>query len=107
MDVIEIIKGFQGDSLMGNGVRSFLTMLGLVIGVASVIMLVSIGEGAKIHHRRRTWQSRNERGDCSAGQNFCQREGFHPPAATTVPKLVYDDALIIQNVPGIFMTQFH
>ena len=46
MDVIEIIR-VSRDSLMGNRVRSILTMLGVVIGVASVIMLVSIGEGAR------------------------------------------------------------
>lgn len=33
--------------LMGNKVRSFLTMLGVIIGVFSVITLVSVGTGAK------------------------------------------------------------
>ena len=34
-------------SLMANRVRSFLTMLGVIIGVSSVILLVALGEGAK------------------------------------------------------------
>ncbi len=34
-------------SLMGNKIRSGLTILGIVIGIASVITMVAIGEGAK------------------------------------------------------------
>ena len=34
-------------SLSANKVRSGLTMLGIVIGIASVIAMVSIGNGAK------------------------------------------------------------
>ena len=32
-------------AISANGLRSFLTMLGLLIGVGSVIVLVSIGQG--------------------------------------------------------------
>ncbi|MEK7375863.1 MAG: ABC transporter permease, partial [Candidatus Margulisiibacteriota bacterium] len=34
-------------SIRVNKVRSFLTMLGVIIGIASVIVLVAIGEAAK------------------------------------------------------------
>jgi putative ABC transport system permease protein len=34
------------DSLMSNRVRSFLTMLGVIIGVASVVALMALGDGA-------------------------------------------------------------
>ena len=34
------------ESLMANRVRSFLTMLGVIIGVASVVALMALGEGA-------------------------------------------------------------
>jgi len=34
-------------SLLGNKVRSFLTMLGIIIGVAAVITMISLGQGAK------------------------------------------------------------
>jgi len=37
------------ETLMSNKVRSFLTMLGVVIGVFAVITLVAIGEGAKTY----------------------------------------------------------
>jgi len=35
------------DSLRANKVRSFLTMLGIIIGVAAVITMISLGQGAK------------------------------------------------------------
>src|SRR6266478_51748 len=34
------------DSLLANRVRSFLTMLGVIIGVASVVALMALGQGA-------------------------------------------------------------
>ncbi len=34
-------------SILSNKVRSFLTMLGIIIGIASVIMIISIGTGAQ------------------------------------------------------------
>ena len=40
------------DALAANTLRAFLTMLGVIIGVASVIMLVAIGEGAKNYIRQ-------------------------------------------------------
>ena len=33
-------------SIAGNKMRSFLTMLGVIIGVMAVVVLVSIGQGA-------------------------------------------------------------
>ncbi len=35
-------------NIMANKGRSFLTMLGIIIGIASVIAIVSIGEGTRI-----------------------------------------------------------
>ena len=34
-------------SLVANSMRTFLTGLGMIIGVASVISMISIGEGAR------------------------------------------------------------
>ncbi|HHU69016.1 MAG TPA: FtsX-like permease family protein [Thermoanaerobacterales bacterium] len=45
MDILQTIKiAFRG--ILDNKLRSFLTMLGIIIGVTSVIALVSIGQGA-------------------------------------------------------------
>ncbi|ABS03356.1 putative ABC transport system permease protein [Kineococcus radiotolerans] len=46
------MKGFEAfrvalDALRGNRVRSLLTMLGIIIGIAAVIVVVSIGSGAR------------------------------------------------------------
>jgi putative ABC transport system permease protein len=41
-----------GKSILRNRVRSLLTMLGIIIGVASVVVMVSIGEGAQLDIRR-------------------------------------------------------
>ncbi len=46
MDVIESFR-MSTDSLFTNKGRSFLTMLGVIIGVAAVILLISLGEGAR------------------------------------------------------------
>ncbi len=46
LSVLEEIKQ-AWRALLSNKVRSFLTMLGIVIGIFSVITLVTIGEGAK------------------------------------------------------------
>ncbi|WP_432564175.1 ABC transporter permease [Kineococcus sp. SYSU DK003] len=46
------MKGFEAfrvalDALRGNRLRSLLTMLGVIIGIAAVIVVVSIGSGAR------------------------------------------------------------
>ncbi|MHB8946400.1 MAG: ABC transporter permease [Bacillota bacterium] len=46
MNIFESIRLAWG-GLVGNKLRSSLTMLGVIIGVASVIALVSIGQGAR------------------------------------------------------------
>lgn len=44
MDVLEIFK-LSWVALRANKIRSFLTMLGIIIGVMSVILLISLGNG--------------------------------------------------------------
>ncbi len=47
MNIINLIK-LAVNSLLRNKLRSLLTMLGIIIGVASVIAMLAIGEGSKI-----------------------------------------------------------
>ncbi len=51
MDIIETVR-VAFESLIVNKMRSVLTMLGVVIGVGAVILLVSIGQGAKTYVTR-------------------------------------------------------
>ena len=46
MNILESVKSAIY-SVKVNKMRSFLTMLGIIIGISSVITIVSIGEGGK------------------------------------------------------------
>ena len=46
MDIVESVK-MAVTTLMANKLRSSLTMLGIIIGNASVISMIGIGEGAQ------------------------------------------------------------
>lgn len=79
-----------------NKVRSGLTMLGVIIGVMAVILLISIGEGA----RRYIYEELGSLGTnllIVAPGKTATKGGFHPPVAGTVRKLVYDDALALRK----------
>jgi len=51
MSIIGIIR-IAFKSLARNKTRTFLTMLGIIIGVAAVITMLAIGQGAKKNSRR-------------------------------------------------------
>ena len=44
---LNLVYEISLDSLLGHKLRTFLTMLGVIFGVAAVISMLSIGEGAK------------------------------------------------------------
>ncbi|MEE8329570.1 MAG: ABC transporter permease [Thermodesulfovibrionia bacterium] len=94
MDAIEILK-ISKDSILSNRIRSFLTVLGVVIGVTAVILIVSMGEGA-----RRYIQNEFN----SLGSNILivvpgktSKEGGTHMGTSAVRKIVYDDAVLIQR----------
>ena len=94
MDIIEIIK-VSKDSLMSNKVRSFLTMLGVIIGVAAVILLVSIGEGARKYIRKELGELGSNILVIVPGKTA--KEGGMHMGTSSVRKLVYDDAVLIEK----------
>lgn len=110
MDIIETLR-LSKDALLSSKVRSMLTMLGVIIGVASVIMLISIGEGARTYIHRELGNLGTNILIIVPGKTST-KGGFHPPVSSTVRKLVYDDAVIIEKrsrhisdaVPLIFGT---
>lgn len=85
-------------SIISNKMRSLLTMLGIIIGVAAVIALMSIGYGV---------QSSIESNISSLGTNtitIAPGTGRKPgirPAAGSMQTLTYKDYEAIKNLPNI------
>lgn len=85
-------------SITSNKMRSLLTMLGIIIGVAAVIALMSIGYGV---------QSKIESNILSLGSNtitITPGTGRKPgvrPAAGSMQTLTYKDYLAVRNLPNI------
>lgn len=86
------------ESIISNKMRSLLTMLGIIIGVAAVIALMSIGYGV---------QASIEDSISSLGTNTItvtpgtgRKPGIRP-AAGSLTTLLYKDYLAIRNLPNI------
>ncbi len=92
---ISVLSGFALRALKANKLRSALTMLGIVIGVAAVILMMSIGQGAQQQVMSRI----NRLGTNTliifpgAGGQFV-RSG-------TVNTLTLDDAEALRRIPGV------
>ena len=95
MDALETMR-LAKDALMSNKMRSMLTMLGVIIGVASVIMLVAIGAGARTYIHQELGNLGTNILIVVPGKTST-KGGFHPPTASTIRKLVYDDAIILKR----------
>jgi len=94
-DVIRV----AGRALLRNKMRSFLTALGIIIGVAAVIAMVEIGEGAR---------ARVEQAFASMGTNVlivssgAKTASGAKAGAGTLPTLTWDDLRAIKaEVPGV------
>lgn len=82
--------GIALDSIGQNKVRSLLTMLGVIIGVMSVILLISLGEGAQAYIQREF---------AGMGSNILlitpgkqETSGMMPIIAGSFRKLTYENA---------------
>jgi putative ABC transport system permease protein len=95
MNFMESLK-ISIEALRLNRVRSALTMLGIIIGVMAVILLVSIGQGAKEYITRELKGLGTNLLIITPGK-ISTSGGFHPPMSGTVRKLIYDDALAIKR----------
>ncbi|HTW96148.1 MAG TPA: ABC transporter permease [Candidatus Methylomirabilis sp.] len=87
-------------SLLANKTRSFLTMLGIIIGVAAVIMIMSLGAGAQnlIISQIKTF------GTNKIGILPGKAESNGPPASAfgiVVTTLKFDDAAALRNNPDL------
>ena len=85
-------------AMRGHPLRTALTMLGIAIGTASVILLTSIGEGIRVYVNTQFSQFGTNILSITPGK--ATTFGI-PGIATTVRKLTLSDALALQHVTGI------
>ncbi len=92
--------GMAFEALVLNKVRSALTMLGMIIGVFSVIVMIGMGQGSQAYI---TEQVRG----LGAGVlivtpgNPKTQKSFGPPGTTTAMTLTLNDARALESIPGI------
>ena len=84
------------EMLVANRARTALTMLGVVIGVAAIILLVSLGEGATAYITRELTGLGTNLLIITPGKTETSG-GFHRPIASTVRKLTYEDAVVLRR----------
>jgi len=83
-------------NLKQRGLRSLLTMLGIFIGIAAVVSLITLGQGLQ---EAITGQFTVLDSDKLLIQSA--GTGFGPPGSTAVRKLTEDDLELIQGVGGV------
>jgi putative ABC transport system permease protein len=84
------------EMLAANRIRTALTMLGVMIGVAAIILLVSVGQGATAYITRELTGLGTNVLIITPGKTQTSG-GFHPPLGSTVRKLTYDDAIALRR----------
>ncbi len=82
-----------------RGIRSWLTMLGVFVGIAAVVSLISLGQGLET-------AITGQFGALSTDTLTIQGAdtGFSPPGSTSVRKMTEDDLKIVENTPGVKIT---
>ncbi len=86
-------------NLKKRGLRSLLTLLGIVIGIAALVALISLGQGLE---RAIIGQFSSLSADRLVVTNA--ETGFGPPGSTAVKKLNKHDREIIERVPDVEQT---
>src|ERR1041385_3653047 len=94
MSLLEAIR-VANRALMANKMRGILTMLGVIIGVAAVITLMSIGRGAQQQITQQVQALGTNLVFITPGQQ--QQQGNVRTAAGNAQTLTYDDAKAIKN----------
>ncbi len=93
------LLGLAWQSIWFHRQRSFLTMLGILIGIASVILLTSIGEGTRLFILSQFTQF----GTTLAAVNRGNIKTTGAPGAlgVTVHPLTFEDAEAVSRIPGV------
>ena len=97
MKILELV-GLAVSRLGTSRLRSMLTMLGIIIGVASVVALVSVGQGASSGITNQINSLGTNLLTVNAGASFT---GFARGAAGSATTLTNDDAAAIAQISGV------
>jgi len=89
----------SGGAILAHRLRSALTMLGILIGIASVILLTSIGEGVRAYVLKQFTQFGTTVLAINPGRT--QTSGSPGALGGTVKKLTIEDAEAIERLPGV------
>jgi putative ABC transport system permease protein len=98
---LEINLGAAFASLCGNWFRSFLTILGVVIGVASVIILVAFGLGAKQEITSQIDSLGTNVAFVLPGKVNKGQSNFNPMGGMGLSNLTQRDVDSLRAVPGV------
>jgi putative ABC transport system permease protein len=94
-DLVHLAQG----SLRAHRLRSFLSMLGIAIGVAAVILLTSIGEGTRVYVVSQFTQFGTNILAVNPGK--AKTLGVPGVLGGTTRKLTIDDAEALSRIPGV------
>ncbi|MBI2652816.1 ABC transporter permease, partial [Candidatus Woesearchaeota archaeon] len=86
---------FALDTISHRKLRSWLTMIGIFIGIAAVVALISLGQGFKQAINREFEKIGTDK------LIILPKTGFGAPGTTAVAELTEDDLKVVKKVPGI------
>jgi putative ABC transport system permease protein len=98
MDIKEFLRLAWG-SVVGHRLRSSLTVLGIVIGIASVILLTSLGEGTRRYILSEFTQFGTNLLAVNPGR--ISTTGMPGAVAAVIHKLTLEDVEALRRVPGV------
>jgi len=88
------------DNIKHRGLRSWLTMIGIFIGIAGVVSLISLGQGLE---EAVIGQFKSLSADTLIVQSSSSASYLGPPGTGAVRKLNEHDLELIKSVPGVKM----
>ncbi len=91
--------GLAWHSLWFHRQRSILTMLGILIGIASVILLTSIGEGTRVYVLSEFTQFGTTLASVTPGK--IQTSGLPGALGITVHPVTLEEAAALERIPGV------
>jgi putative ABC transport system permease protein len=98
MPTVELLR-FAGAAVLAHRLRSILTMTGIVIGIASVMLLTSLGQGTRDFLMAEFTQFGTNLLQINPGR--IRTGGMPTPMGSTVRKLTIEDAASLARLPGI------